>query len=924
MTQSLWLQAQVVSDTINVTAGNLGTQLGNQKDLITDLTLTGEINGNDIGTIRSMASLTVINMADVNIVAGGSFYVPNNGYLSVTSNQIPDRMFLYMNKLTSVILPNSVTSIGVLSFGLCSGLTSVSIPNNVTSIGNSAFQSCSGLTSATISASVNAIGDWAFYYCTNITNFIVSDDNATFTDLDGVVFNKNMTQLVLCPNAKSGSYTIPSGVLSIRDGAFSICSRLTSVTIPNSVTSIGNSAFLSCGLTSLTIPNSVTYIGNSAFRSCTGLTSVVISNSITSINDFTFYGCVGLTSVNIPNGVTYIGNSAFRECRLTSVVIPNSVTYIAYSAFCSCTELTDITISSNATYIGAWAFQDCVKITSIIIPGSVTSIGNGALYNCTGLTKIYSKNVTPPSTVSATFTNINKATCILYVPAGSYAAYRGATGWSEFTNIIEEITYYSIYTSSNTGGTIVPSSISVKKGDPVTFTITPNQGYKIASATLNGNNITSGIINNIYSVQAVNEDLTLAVTFAVIPQYEMSATYNIGGKVFINDSILVSGNNISVPENTSVTFRIAPDADYAIDKVLLNNQDITAQLQNSSYTVNVVSAVQAINVTFVRTHYNLTVNANIGGNVSLNGQIISSTVKVEANKPLMLTFTLNQGYIITAATINGNDITSGIINNTYTISVVNENIILNVNFMAVTQYKITTTYNNGGKIYINEILVANGSTFLVIEYSSPTIRIEPNDNFAIKKVWLNNPNILPHLENNSYRIDSISSDQSLEVTFIRTHYNLTVNANSGGGVYEDNQVVNSTIKVEANKKLRLTFTPNQGYVIASATLNGTDITSEIKNNVYKGEAVNEDITLNVVFEKTISFLKESNIKVYAEENSIVIMGVNLGERISVYNILGNLLQTIIVTNYEVKINVPVNQIYLIKTSSKTFKVTLLN
>ena len=184
-----------------------------------------------------------------------------------------------MSNLTSIEIPNSVTSIGWGAFENCTGLTSVTIPNSVTSIGWSAFHGCSGLTSVTISNSVTSIESDAFYGCTGLT-----------------------------------SVTIPNSVTSIGGGAFSRCTGLTSVTIPNSVTSIGDYAFENCtGLTSVTIPNSVTSIEYGAFRSCTGLTSVTIGNSVTSIGYSAFENCTGLTSVTClaPTPPTCWGGSSF-------------------------------------------------------------------------------------------------------------------------------------------------------------------------------------------------------------------------------------------------------------------------------------------------------------------------------------------------------------------------------------------------------------------------------------------------------------------------------------------------------------------------------------------------------------------------------------------------------------------------------------
>ncbi|MBQ0008340.1 MAG: leucine-rich repeat domain-containing protein [bacterium] len=186
------------------------------------------------------------------------------------------------------------------------------------------------------------------------------------------------------------SMTIPDSVIYIGESAFEKCSRLTSVTIGNSVTYIEESAFEGCtGLTSVDIPNSVTYIGESAFRGCSGLTSVTIPNSLTSIKSYTFYGCSSLTSVDIPNSVTSFGQSTFEGCTgLTSVTIPNSVTFISLDCFCGCSGLTSVTIGSGVTGIGFRAFNGCRSLTSVDIPNSVTCIEMFSFYNCTSLTSV--------------------------------------------------------------------------------------------------------------------------------------------------------------------------------------------------------------------------------------------------------------------------------------------------------------------------------------------------------------------------------------------------------------------------------------------------------------------------------------------------------------------------------------------------------
>ncbi len=307
--------------------------------------------------------------------------------------------------IASQTIPNSVTSIGQYAFSGCSSLTSITIPNSVTSIGEYAFYWCSGLTSVTIPNSVTGIGNNAF----RDVNNIIYSGTATGSPwgakcvngyVDGylVYSDDTKTTLLGCSAAAKGDIVIPNSVTSIGDGAFLYCSGLTSVTIPNSVTSIGSSAFFSCSsLTSVTIPNSVTSIGKDAFRGCSSLTSVTIPNSVTSIGNSAFEGCSSLTSIEIPNSVTSIGSSAFSGCSgLTSLTIPNGVTSIGSFTFNGCSSLTSVTIGNSVTSIGSSAFSGCSSLTSVTIPNSVTSIGYSAFAGCSSLT-----SVTIPNSVTS-------------------------------------------------------------------------------------------------------------------------------------------------------------------------------------------------------------------------------------------------------------------------------------------------------------------------------------------------------------------------------------------------------------------------------------------------------------------------------------------------------------------------------------------
>ena len=233
----------------------------------------------DLNNDDKTASVTYIGFYSSNNKDAyvGNIIIPksttyNGTTYSVTS--IGNRAFHGCSGLTSVTIPNSVTSIGEYAFYYCSGLTSVTIPNSVTSIGYNAFADCSGLTSVTIPNSVTSIGSSAFSCCSGLTSVTVDKNNGTYDSRDNcnaIIHTSTNKLIVGCNNT-----IIPNSVTSIGDNAFLVCSGLTSLTIPSSVTSIGDYAFTDCsGLTSVTIGNSVTSIGYDAFRGCSGLTKLV-------------------------------------------------------------------------------------------------------------------------------------------------------------------------------------------------------------------------------------------------------------------------------------------------------------------------------------------------------------------------------------------------------------------------------------------------------------------------------------------------------------------------------------------------------------------------------------------------------------------------------------------------------------------------
>ena len=428
----------------------------------TKLKIASEYQGVPVTRISNYAfekctSITSITIPD-SVTSIGNYAF--RGCTGLTSITIPDYVtsignyaFYGCTGLTSITIPDSVTSIGDYAFSSCTALTSIEvdennqyyeainenlytkngkmllsyaiakkdtsfiIPDSVTSIGNGAFRGCTALTSITIPASVTSIGDYAFYECTSLSSVVIPDSVTNIGEYAFLKCNSSLyaeyeygkyvrsrdnsyAVLIEITDPHKSTYTIHENTKYIAGGVFKNL-ILTSITIPDSVTNIGEFAFYGSSLRSVVIPDSVTTIGSSAFSKCSNLGSVVIGNSVTNIGSSAFSGCSNLSTVVIPDSVISIGNSAFSGCYyLGLVVIGNSVTNIGESAFYN-SGLGSVVIGNSVTNIGESAFTG-TNLESVVIPDSVTSIGYFAFSKCYRLT-----NITYEGTVSQ-WTNIYK------------------------------------------------------------------------------------------------------------------------------------------------------------------------------------------------------------------------------------------------------------------------------------------------------------------------------------------------------------------------------------------------------------------------------------------------------------------------------------------------------------------------------------
>ena len=379
---------------------------------------------------------------------------------------IDNNAFSYSSRLSSVIIPPNVVSIGNQAFSECSDLHSIVIPPNVVSIGEEAFYH-SGLQSITIPAAVKKIGINAFNSNYRLEDIQVEAGNTCYdsrSNCHGLMETSTNTLLTGCKNT-----IIPNGTKVIGEGAFRSCSGLTTISIPNSVTSIGANAFNDCDkLPSVIIPESVTAIGEKAFFACSALTSVTIPKSIRTLAGGAFSYCENLISIVvdaknpyydsrdncnavmekstnklvtgcqntvIPQSTESIGDYALlRSCTQSTLVIPSKVTSIGSHAFGGC-RIYRIELPEGLKTIGEYAFDGIDELTTVNLPSTVTAIGYCAFFGCGNLASVEARMTTPIDIKAYTFTSQKIAS--LYVPQGCASRYQSAAEWKNFKKIVE-------------------------------------------------------------------------------------------------------------------------------------------------------------------------------------------------------------------------------------------------------------------------------------------------------------------------------------------------------------------------------------------------------------------------------------------------------------------------------------------------------
>lgn len=379
---------------------------------------------------------------------------PNGLDKNITSIIIPEsfttispNLFSGYDKLSSVTLPDSVTTIENYAFYGCTALTEIDL-RSVEQIDGYAFYNCDGLTSIDIPSSVRIIGNYVFTNSNNLSEIILNNGLESI----GADSFKGCDLLT--------AIEIPGSVDSIGEQAFYDLTNLATITLNEGLKTIGEQAFYNSGLTTVTIPGTVTSIGSGAFRNCSNLNSVTITEGVTSlgietfrnsniisviipstvvnINNSSFLDCINLTYITFNEGLESIGTGAFYNTNIETLVLPNSVIDINNKAFEMCSNLSSVTLSNTLESIGDKAFKDTPALLGITIPAGVTSIGSEA-FSSSMMQTVVMEGLIPPSMVGEMFKFVPHYALTIYVPDSVESTYESTSGWSHYKSDIKPV-----------------------------------------------------------------------------------------------------------------------------------------------------------------------------------------------------------------------------------------------------------------------------------------------------------------------------------------------------------------------------------------------------------------------------------------------------------------------------------------------------
>lgn len=937
------------SKIVSVTsAGTLSTLVDiSERQLITDLVISGNLDARDFKFIRDEMPLTEnINISEVSIKSysgtGGTF--PSSEIMSYPGNGLPSNAFyngvttIPKTSLKSIILPQTLQSIGNNAFYNCDGLTNLIVPNSVNSIGNFAFQQCDGLTDINLGSGITSIGDQCFYDCTKLK--VVTINSLTPPSYGGqAFFGWTSLSIVYVPTASLSQYksTLYWKDLPLASNEIITVNNPTAGGIKASLNAIGVSSLSTISKLVVTgnlnstdfdvlrteIPllfeldiSGATLVGNTlpanALNGKSTLRKLKLPSSLGSIDGNALYNCTNLTDIlPLPESLTTIGYKAFENCKSIKgeLLLPNTLTTISSSAFKSCSGLTgSLNIPNLVTTLGASAFQGCSGFNgTLTLPASITVINNSTFAGCINLTGTL---IIPESVTSIEFSAFYDCKMISDLVIGSNCSTLGDEAFQNALNL-NRITITNPIPPTITSSTFG----EVPKTTCTLFVPSSSIGnYKAADYWKAFSNISPISANGTYNV-------TLQI--------------GVGGNVSVNSLSYANGSIIYIEKDATVNFNITPNPGYEIATLTFDGIDVLDQINNGLYTSPAVTANTILSVTFRKVTYKIFVSIGEGGVVKENNVMLTTGTELITDKNATRTFTIlpSEGYVLDTLRFGSEDVKLQLVNNQYSTGPLMSNDTLKVRFIPSTlTYGITVKIGENGSVKENNDVIGNDAVVTTNINGTKTFTFIPSTGYELATASFGGVDIKSKISNGQFTTQPITSDIILSVTFIKITYNITVQIGVGGEVKEnDISLANgSIIPTDANATRTFTFVPSAGYELGTVTYGGLDVKSQVSNNQFTTQAITANMILSVSFRKlTFSItvqigsggeIKENNINL--TNGSIISADINTTKTFTFIPSTGYELATVTYGGTDVKSQLSGNQFTTPSiTANSTLNVT---